>query len=135
MKNHEAPQLSVQGRTQNEKPPLFDAPEIFDRACITCLARATQRCCRTAAVHSRLLRRLSCRSFIKARDYMTAMEGVPIRFVSKGPETVPAYMDIGVTALKRALLRSKHQRLRSDNRRAAQLPAERARRVRQVGMA
>jgi len=45
-------------------------------------------------------------SFIKARDYMTAMEGVPIRYVSKGPETVPAYMDVGVAALKRALLRS-----------------------------
>jgi hypothetical protein len=26
--------------------------------------------------------------------------------VSKGPETVPAYMDVGVAALKRALLRS-----------------------------
>jgi hypothetical protein len=46
-------------------------------------------------------------SFIKPRDYMTAMEGVPIRFINKAPERVPAYMDVGVAALKRALLRSR----------------------------
>jgi hypothetical protein len=46
-------------------------------------------------------------SFIKPRDYVTAMEGVPIRFINKGPEQVPAYMDVGVAALKRALLRSR----------------------------
>ena len=46
-------------------------------------------------------------SFIKPRDYMTAMEGVPIRYIAKPPEDVPAYMDIGVAALKRALLRSR----------------------------
>ncbi|KNE75210.1 hypothetical protein BCRE_0894 [Candidatus Burkholderia crenata] len=45
-------------------------------------------------------------NFIKARDYMTAMEGMPIRYVGKGPETVPPYMDVGGEALKRALLRS-----------------------------
>jgi hypothetical protein len=46
-------------------------------------------------------------SFIKPRDYMTAMEGVPIRYIAKPPESMPAYMDIGVAALKRALLRSR----------------------------
>ena len=46
-------------------------------------------------------------SFIKSRDYMTAMEGVPIRYITKPREDVPAYMDIGVAALKRALLRSR----------------------------
>lgn len=46
-------------------------------------------------------------SFIKPRDYMTAMEGVPIRYIAKSPAEVPAYMDIGVAALKRALLRSR----------------------------
>jgi hypothetical protein len=46
-------------------------------------------------------------SFIKPRDYMTAMEGVPVRYIAKPPENVPAYMDIGVAALKRALLRSR----------------------------
>jgi hypothetical protein len=46
-------------------------------------------------------------SFIKPRDYLTAMEGVPIRFIIKAPEQVPAYMDVGVAALKRALLRSR----------------------------
>ena len=37
---------------------------------------------------------------------MTAMEGVPIRFIGKAPEAIPSYMDVGVAALKRALLRS-----------------------------
>jgi len=46
-------------------------------------------------------------SFIKPRDYMTAMEGVPIRLIGKAPEQIPAYMDVGVAALKRALLRSR----------------------------
>ena len=46
-------------------------------------------------------------SFIRPRDYMTAMEGVPIRYIAKAPDVVPAYMDVGVAALKRALLRSR----------------------------
>ena len=45
-------------------------------------------------------------SFIKPRDYMTAMEGVPVRFIGRAPVDVPAYMDAGVLALKKALLRS-----------------------------
>jgi hypothetical protein len=45
--------------------------------------------------------------FIKPRDYVTAMEGVPIRFIAKPPELVPAYMDVGVAALRRALLRAR----------------------------
>ena len=46
-------------------------------------------------------------SFIKPRDYMTAMEGVPIRFIGKSTAAVPAYMDAGVAALRKALLRSR----------------------------
>jgi hypothetical protein len=45
-------------------------------------------------------------SFIKPRDYMTAMEGVPVRFIGRAPGDVPSYMDAGVLALKKALLRS-----------------------------
>ena len=45
-------------------------------------------------------------SFIKPRDYMTAMECVPVRFIGRAPGDVPAYMDAGVLALKKALLRS-----------------------------
>ena len=45
-------------------------------------------------------------SFIKPHDYMTAMEGVPVRFIGRAPVDVPAYMDAGVLALKKALLRS-----------------------------
>jgi hypothetical protein len=46
-------------------------------------------------------------SIIKPRDYVTAMEGVPVRFINKSPDAVPAYMDVGVAALKRALLRAR----------------------------
>jgi hypothetical protein len=46
-------------------------------------------------------------SYIKPRDYMTAMEGIPVRFINKTPVEVPAYMDVGIAALKRALLRSR----------------------------
>jgi hypothetical protein len=46
-------------------------------------------------------------NFIKPRDYMTAMEGVPVRYIGKSSTDVPAYMDVGVTALKRALLHAR----------------------------
>ncbi|MBB5417207.1 hypothetical protein F0160_12745 [Paraburkholderia sp. JPY303] len=46
-------------------------------------------------------------NLIKPRDYMTAMEGVPVRFIGKPPTEVPAYMDVGVAALKKALLRAR----------------------------
>ncbi|ACD21548.1 hypothetical protein [Paraburkholderia phytofirmans] len=46
-------------------------------------------------------------NFIKPRDYLSAMEGVPIRYISKQTNEVPAYMDVGVAALRRALLRAK----------------------------
>ena len=35
------------------------------------------------------------------------MEGVPIRYLNKQKNELPAYMDAGVAALKKALLRSK----------------------------
>jgi hypothetical protein len=46
-------------------------------------------------------------SFIRPRDYMTAMEGVPVRFIGKTPSEMPAYMDVGVCALKKALQRAR----------------------------
>jgi hypothetical protein len=46
-------------------------------------------------------------SFIRPRDYISAMEGVPIRYIGRAPNEIPAYMDIGVSALKKALLRSR----------------------------
>jgi hypothetical protein len=45
-------------------------------------------------------------NFIKPRDYMTAMEGVPVRYIGKSSGPIPAYMDTGIAALKKALLRS-----------------------------
>ena len=35
-------------------------------------------------------------SFIRPRDYMSAMEGIPVRYIGKTPVEVPAYMDVGV---------------------------------------
>ncbi|MFM0647828.1 hypothetical protein PQR14_26225 [Paraburkholderia bryophila] len=46
-------------------------------------------------------------SFIKPLDYMSAMEGIPVRYIGKTPVQVPAYMDVGVSALKKALLRAR----------------------------
>ncbi|WP_429281029.1 hypothetical protein [Paraburkholderia sp. GAS41] len=46
-------------------------------------------------------------SLIKPRDYMTAMEGIPVRFIGKTPVEVPAYMDVGIAALQKALLRAR----------------------------
>jgi hypothetical protein len=46
-------------------------------------------------------------NFIKPRDYITAMEGIPVRYLNRPTQEIPASMDVGVTALKKALLRSK----------------------------
>jgi hypothetical protein len=46
-------------------------------------------------------------SLIKPRDYMTAMEGVPVRYIGTPPAEVPAYMDAGVAALRKALLKAR----------------------------
>lgn len=46
-------------------------------------------------------------SFIRSRDYMTAMEGIPVRYIGKTSVEVPAYMDVGVSVLKKALLRAR----------------------------
>ena len=45
-------------------------------------------------------------SFVAPRDYMTAMEGVPVLFIGASALAAPSYMDVGIMALKRALLRS-----------------------------
>jgi hypothetical protein len=45
--------------------------------------------------------------FVKPRDYVSAIEGVPVRFVGKPAAEVPRYMDAGVAALKRALLHAR----------------------------
>jgi hypothetical protein len=45
-------------------------------------------------------------SFVALRDYITAMEGVPVLFIGASALAAPAYMDVGIMALKRALLRS-----------------------------
>lgn len=45
-------------------------------------------------------------SFIRPRDYMSAMEGIPVRYIARDVGEVPAYMDVGVIALRKALLRA-----------------------------
>lgn len=46
-------------------------------------------------------------NFIKPQDYVTAMEGVPVRYISPSATKVPPYMDTGIVALKRALLHAR----------------------------
>jgi hypothetical protein len=57
-------------------------------------------------------------SFIAPRDYTTAMEGVPIRFIGKLANEFPAWMDAGVVALRKALRRA---RIDVDDSRTVQL--------------
>ena len=45
-------------------------------------------------------------SFIRPRDYMSVMEGIPVRFIGREANEVPLYMDVGIAALKKALLRA-----------------------------
>lgn len=44
--------------------------------------------------------------FIRPADYSTAMEGVPVRYVI-GSANHPHYMDAGIAALRKALLKAK----------------------------
>ena len=46
-------------------------------------------------------------SLINPLHYTSAMEGVPVRYVDKPADTIPAYMDAGVAALKKALLKAR----------------------------
>jgi hypothetical protein len=45
-------------------------------------------------------------SFIAPLDYVTGMEGIPVLFIGASALAVPSYMNVGMLALKRALLRS-----------------------------
>ncbi|MFM0053144.1 hypothetical protein [Caballeronia grimmiae] len=46
-------------------------------------------------------------ALVRPNDYRTSMEGVPVRFVIAETVRIPGYMDAGVAALKRALLRAR----------------------------
>lgn len=46
-------------------------------------------------------------NLIRPRDYVSAMEGIPVRYIGKPASEVPLYMDVGVAALKKALLRAR----------------------------
>jgi hypothetical protein len=46
-------------------------------------------------------------ALVRPNDYRTSMEGVPVRFILAEPMRIPGYMDAGVAALKRALLRAR----------------------------
>jgi hypothetical protein len=46
-------------------------------------------------------------NFIRPADYMTAIEGVPVRFLNPDAGGRPSYMDIGIKALRRALPRAR----------------------------
>lgn len=46
-------------------------------------------------------------SFIRLADYASVIEGVPVRFLDPSVEGRPAYMELGVRALRRALLHAR----------------------------
>lgn len=46
-------------------------------------------------------------SFIRAADYASSMEGVPVRYLSGPALGRPPYMDAGIAALRKALLRAR----------------------------
>jgi hypothetical protein len=46
-------------------------------------------------------------SFIRPADYASAMEGVPVRYLSGPALGRPSYMDPGIAALRKALLRAR----------------------------
>ncbi|MBT2795329.1 hypothetical protein [Paraburkholderia strydomiana] len=46
-------------------------------------------------------------ALMRPLDYQTSMEGVPVRFLVAQATQVPAYMDAGIAALRRALLRAR----------------------------
>jgi hypothetical protein len=46
-------------------------------------------------------------ALIAPRDYTTAMEGVPVRYIGKLAHEIPAWMDPGVLALRKALRRAR----------------------------
>lgn len=82
--------------------------EIFDRAVDHLLA---QKCAallpRGGGAYRGYCGGCPVGNFIRPRDYVSAMEGVPVRYVGKTAAGMPAYMDVGVSALKKALLRSR----------------------------
>jgi hypothetical protein len=44
---------------------------------------------------------------IHARDYANSMEGIPVRFLGSAGTHAPPYMEPGIAALRRALVRSR----------------------------
>lgn len=45
--------------------------------------------------------------FIRPADYSSAMEGVPVRYLNSSAFPHPSYMEAGVAALRKALLKAK----------------------------
>jgi hypothetical protein len=45
--------------------------------------------------------------FIRPADYSSAMEGVPVRYLIGSELSHPSYMDAGIVALRKALLKAK----------------------------
>src|SRR5580698_9669327 len=99
---------TAQGRTTMKSLNFLTHQEIFDRA-VTHLDGQGRAALlpRGGGAYRGYCGGCPVGSFIKPRDYLTAMEGVPIRLISRAPEQIPAYMDVGVAALRRALLRSR----------------------------
>jgi hypothetical protein len=100
--------LIVQGRTIMKNLNFLTHQEIFDRAVEHLYGQGRAALLpRGGGAYRGYCGGCPVGSFIKPRDYMTAMEGIPVRYIGKTPIEVPAYMDVGIAALKKALLRAR----------------------------
>lgn len=100
--------LIAQGRTIMKNLNFLTHQEIFDRAVEHLYGQGRAALLpRGGGAYRGYCGGCPVGSFIKPRDYMTAMEGIPVRYIGKTPIEVPAYMDVGIAALKKALLRAR----------------------------
>lgn len=82
--------------------------EIFNRAVVHLLAqRSAALLPRGGAAYRSACGGCPVGSFIRPADYASVIEGVPVRFLDPNAPGRPAYMELGVAALRRALRRAR----------------------------
>lgn len=87
---------------------LLTQQALFDRACAHLFAQGNTALMKGGGGAYRGCRGGGCPvgALIHPRDYIGAMEGVPVRYVSAPPGAYPDYMERGVRALRAALRRA-----------------------------
>jgi hypothetical protein len=92
---------------KTETTAFLNHQEIFDRAAIHLQQQGRAGLLqRGGGAYCGCLGGCPVGRLIQPRDYSTTMQGVPVRFLAKASNEIPAYMDAGVAVLKKALLRA-----------------------------